>query len=43
MLNLSELSSRAVAAVCSVTISTALFAYAIVPAEQGIAVAGMVA
>ncbi len=43
MFELNEMSSRFVAAVSSVAISAALFAYAIVPAEQGVALAGVMA
>ena len=43
MFNLSEIGSRAVAAVSSLVISGVLFAYAIVPAEQGVVFAGMMA
>ena len=43
MFNISEIGSRAVAAVSSLVISGVLFAYAIVPAEQGAVFAGMMA
>ncbi|MFZ1741385.1 MAG: recombination protein F [Pontixanthobacter sp.] len=43
MSNLNELSSRVFAAVSSLAISAVLFAYAIVPAEQGAAISGMIA
>lgn len=43
MHNLNELSSRIIAAVSSVTLSIALFAYAIIPAEQGITLSGAIA
>ncbi|MDN3644859.1 hypothetical protein QWY75_01415 [Pontixanthobacter aestiaquae] len=43
MLNLSELGSRVVAAVSSVTLSVCVFAYAIVPAEQAVIFSGAIA
>lgn len=43
MLNLSEMSSRVLAAASSFAISAVLFAYAIVPAEQGVVFSGMMA
>ena len=43
MSNLSEFSSRVIAAVSSVTLSVAVFAYAIVPAEQGMVLSGAIA
>ncbi len=43
MLNLSDLGSRVVAAVSSVTLSVCVFAYAIIPAEQGIVLSGAIA
>lgn len=43
MFDLGDMSSRVVAAVSSLAISAVLFAYAIVPAEQGVAVVGVMA
>lgn len=43
MFNMNDFGSRAFAAVSSLTISAVLFAYAIVPAQQGALISGVVA